>query len=485
MGDSKKIVIIGGGITGLSAAFYLDKLAEVSGTKHQITVLEQSDQLGGKIQTIRKDGFVIEKGPDSFLSRKLPAYELAKELGIEGELVGTNPAAKKTYILHKGRFHRMPQGLNLGIPTEISPFATTGLISPAGKLRALMDIVLPKKQEDKDESLGHFLHRRLGKEVLERVAEPLLAGIYAGDTYKLSLKATFPQFRQMEQRHRSLILGMKASMAKAGQTENLPDIVKQSRFLSFRNGLQTLVDHLVADLQKNDIQLLTKTKVQSVTHAGPSPDGVKKSPFQVILDGGESIPADSIILALPTKAISNLLSSTFPMAEELEKIQYVSVANVIMTFNREDIQHSLDGSGFVVPRKEKTSITACTWTSSKWGHTAPDGKVVIRCYVGRSGDEEIAAEDDDVIIARVQKDLENLMGIKATPLFYAVNRWPNSMPQYPVGHLELVEKVRKELSAYMPGVYMVGAGFGGVGVPDCIRQGKGAAQQAYAHLLKA
>lgn len=481
MGEQKKFVVIGGGITGLTAAYYLNRLCQEQNISPQITLVEKSEQLGGKIQTIRRDGFVIERGPDSFLSRKLPAYELAKDLGIESELVGTNPEAKKTYILHNNRLHRMPQGLNFGIPTQFSPFATTQLISPAGKARALLDLVIPKKQDNADESLGHFLERRLGAEVLEQVAEPLLAGIYAGDTYKLSLKATFPQFLQMEQKHRSLILGMKASVSKGNTPTDLPAIVQQSKFISFRNGLQTFIDHLVKALQEQSVDILTETQVEEIKLVdGEGASQSKASGYQVRLDNGQALEADAVILALPTQGCAKLLSP-LPLAEELKKINYVSVANVIMAFNREDIEHPLDGSGFVVPRKENRTITACTWTSSKWGHTAPKGKVVIRCYVGRYGDEEIAFADEQTILSRVQKDMAELMNITAQPLFYELNRWHDSMPQYPVGHLDLLAQVRAELSTSRPGIFMAGAGFNGVGVPDCIRQGKEAAQQALTH----
>lgn len=485
MGEPKQIAIIGGGITGLTAAHYVSKLCQEQGIEHQITLLEKGKALGGKIQTIRRDGFVIERGPDSFLSRKLPAYYLAEELGMVDEIVPTNPEAKKTYILHNGEFHRLPQGLNLGIPTELAPFAESKLVSYEGKKRALEDILLPKKEDQEDESLGHFLERRLGKEMLEVVAEPLLAGIYAGDTYKLSAKATFPQFLQLEQEHHSLILGMQASLSKvAAPAADLPEIVRQSRFISFRNGLQSLVDHLIASLEAKSVQLLTETAVQEIHSSVDTAQqqGSSKQPaYQIRLENGEQLEADAVIVALPAQGCAQVLPSV-EATQELLKVNYVSVANVIFAFNREDIEHPLDGSGFVVPRKENRTITACTWTSSKWGHTAPEGKVVIRCYVGRSGDEEIAFADEQIILDKVRQDLAELMNITAEPLFYELNRWPNSMPQYPVGHLDLVKRVRSALQEEMPGVYLAGAGFGGVGVPDCIQQGKTAAQQAITHL---
>lgn len=233
MDTKPHVVVIGGGITGLSAAYYLKKQMEETGQACRITVMEKSDRFGGKISTLRRDGFVIEKGPDSFLARKPALVELARELGLEDQLTGTNPNAKKTYILSRGKLHRMPPGLMLGIPTEIMPFMRTGLLSPAAKARAALDLVLPKRTADEDESLGHFLERRLGSEVLSQIAEPLLAGIYAGNTYDLSVKATFPQFHSIEQKHRSLILGMmkktgKKAARKAGRCRNRRGIRRSS-----------------------------------------------------------------------------------------------------------------------------------------------------------------------------------------------------------------------------------------------------------------
>ena len=203
----KKVVVVGGGITGLSAAFYAQKFFREKNLPLELTVVEKSETLGGKIQTLRKDGFIIERGPDSFLSRKTPILDITKDLNMEDQLVALNPKAKKTYIIKKGKLHTMPQGLILGIPTEVAPFVTTGLISPLGKLRAGMDLLLKKREENTDESLGQFIERRLGKEVLDSIAEPLLAGIYAGDTRQLSLRATFPQFHGIEKKYRSMILG--------------------------------------------------------------------------------------------------------------------------------------------------------------------------------------------------------------------------------------------------------------------------------------
>ncbi|MCY9658981.1 protoporphyrinogen oxidase [Paenibacillus chondroitinus] len=460
-------MIVGGGITGLSAAFYLKKRLEAEGRPFRISVVEKAAAFGGKIRTIEKEGFVIEKGPDSFLARKRPIIDLAYDLGLEQELTGTNPKAKKTYIVRQGKLHRMPPGLVLGIPTQMTPFMKTGLISPLGKVRAALDLVLPKREITNDESLGHFLERRLGKEVLERIVEPLLAGIYAGDTFNLSLKSTFPQFRTMEQKHRSLILGMMASRKNVPEeTAHLPAAIRSSVFVTFKKGLQTLVSGLVAALESADLR--TGLGVASIRQAGQQ--------TEILFEDGSSEIVDGVIVTSPTYQAAQMLGH-FPAASELKKIDYISVANVIMAFDRKDIPFELDASGFLVPRNEGSTITACTLTSAKWLHTAPEGKVLLRCYIGRSGEQEWPAWSDEQLISKARHDLRNLLGLTAEPLFTEVTRLNHSMPQYPVGHLEQIARFREELNAAMPQVLVTGAGFHGVGLPDCIRQGKEAAWQ--------
>lgn len=470
----KQIAVIGAGITGLSAAYYAQQFFQEQDIPFELTLLEKDSRLGGRINTLHKEGFVIERGPDSFLSRKLPIIHLTKELGLENELTGTNPNARKTYILSKGRLHRMPPGLMLGIPTELKPFIQTKLISPLGKARAALDLILPRRRESGDESLGSFLKRRLGREIHDRIAEPLLAGIYAGDTAKLSLQATFPQFKQAEEKKRSLILSMRANKRQLPNTEGLPELAKESVFLTYKQGLSTLVNRLeevLAD-QVEIVKGRTLTSISKLEHG-----------YELELDQGEVLEADGLILTLPPPVLARLLSEHVPSASQFEEVNYVSVANVVLAYDAEDIEYPLDGTGFVVPNDEGRQITACTWTSSKWVHTAPPGKVLIRCYVGRAGAEEIVFESDEAILTKVQHDLKALMGITATPLFYEITRLPHSMPQYPLGHLEKIRQVRKDMTVSLPGVYIAGGGLEGVGIPDCIAQGKTAARQLVDYFL--
>lgn len=475
MNHTKHIVIVGGGITGLTAAYYVQKSVREQGLPYTISLIEGSERLGGKIQTELVDGFVIEKGPDSFLARKQAIIDLSLELGLEDQLVGTNPKARKNYILHHNRLHLMPPGLMLGIPTQLGPFVKTGLISPIGKLRAAFDLVLPPRREEGDESLGGFLQRRMGREVAENIAEPLLSGIYAGDTQVLSLDATFPQFKAVEQKYGSIIKGMlmsrKAGVGAQSPALNLPAAAKQSMFLNYKTGLNTLVDKLISTL--DGVHLQTHQSVDQITCDGKQ--------YRVIMADQNEVKADSLILATPAYVTKNLLRD-LESSDLLAKTTYVSVANVYLAYHRTDLKYPMDAAGFVVPRNEGRKITACTWTSTKWTHTSPDDKVLLRCYVGHSKDQSKVDLSDEELVAMVQSEMKDIMGVTATPLFYRITRWKQSMPQYQVGHLERLKQIRQDLKENRPGVFLAGAGYQGVGIPDCIQQGRDTAKQVVDYL---
>ncbi|WP_059046101.1 protoporphyrinogen oxidase [Paenibacillus rubinfantis] len=464
----KTIAVVGGGITGLSAAYYARKWLRERRIDAEITIIEETNRLGGKIRTLHRDGFTIEQGPDSFIARKTAVLELIQELGLEQRLVGTNPRARKNFILHHGRFHPMPPGLMLGIPTQMWPMVKTGLLSPVGKLRAGLDLLLPAKRDEGDESLGGFIRRRLGREVLENLTEPLLAGIYAGDTAELSLKATFPQFMEMERKHRSLILGLLASKKQPPPKprEGVPKVAYSSMFLTLEGGLTVLTEALTAALQEE--RVITGQAVVGLTRQGHR--------YELELSGAEQVEADAVILATPANAAARLLQEQFDAAAHLEQIRYVSVANLALAYRREEIRHDLNGSGVLIPRGEGRMITAITWTSSKWLHSAPEDRVLLRTYIGRLGDQAWTQLPEAEVRRRVAAELKELMGIEAEPLFCEMSSLPESMPQYPVGHVERLQELRGELERTMPGVLLCGAGYGGVGIPDCIRQGKEAAE---------
>lgn len=479
-GSPRKVVIIGGGLSGLSAAFYVRKHYREAGVQPDIVLIEKEKVLGGKIETLQRDGFVVEKGPDSFLARKTAMSDLAKELKLDHELVTTNPNAKKTYILQRGKLHPMPAGLVLGIPTELKPFLKSGLVSFSGKMRAMLDFVLPPRRSSEDESLGQLIERRLGTEVLENMTEPLLAGIYAGDMRKISLQATFPQFGEVERQYGSLIRGMTTGR-KPVETHTG---TKKSAFLTFRKGLQSMVHALIHEL--HDVEQRTGTGAARITvrtDSGRSSAAESGPRYAVELDNGETLLADDIYVTVQNFAAAELLRPHVDVSA-LDNVNYVSVANVVMAFAKKDIITEYDGSGFLVPRKEGRNITACTWTSTKWLHTSPEDKVLLRCYVGRSGDEQNVELPDEALAELVRKDLREIMGVGAQPLFTEITRLKHSMPQYPVGHPGRIAGLRSELSQKLPGVYAFGAGYDGIGMPDCIKQAKETAEAAAGSLNK-
>lgn len=465
------VVIIGGGVTGLTAAFTLKQLASQENVALRCTVFEASSRLGGKILTHRERGFVMEGGPDSLLARKPEGTQLIRDLGIESEVVGSNTQSLKTYILHHGRLETMPPGTNMGIPAQIAPFASTKLLSPSGKARALMDLVLPKSTLEGDESLGHFLRRRLGDELVNNIVEPLLAGIYAGSVDELSLQATFPQFQTLESKYRSLILGSIAQRKNAPARTNTSG---RSAFITLRGGLETLIERLYDNLQ-DFAELQTDTRVVALRK---NSDGT----YTVEVENqGEThaYPADAVILATPAFVTAQLLDPSLPEAGKLRQIHYVSTATVMLAYPKSRIDANLDASGFVIPRHENRAITACTWVSSKWPHTSPEDYVLIRCYVGRSGQTEALSLSDGDMASMVQGELKDILGIDAQPWFVKVTRWNDAMPQYGLNHIKVVKEVESALRQKLPGVLIAGAAYHGVGIPDCIAQGRLAGEKAY------
>jgi protoporphyrinogen/coproporphyrinogen III oxidase len=456
--EKKKVAIIGGGIAGLTAAFYLQKIIRDKKLPLEIKLIEASQRLGGKMQTVIRDGFTIERGPDSFLARKTSMIKLAKEVGMEGQLVSNSTG--KSYVLVNDKLYSMPGGSIMGIPTEIGPFITTGLFSIPGKLRAAADFVLPKSPGNTDQSLGEFFRRRLGDEVVENLIEPLLSGIYAGDIDQMSLMSTFPQFYEVEQKYRSLILGMKKSTPAKPKTQH-SDEKKKGAFLTFKSGLQSFAESIEAKLDSSSI--LKGHRVDNITKINGQ--------YELYLNNGETLIADCIIAATPHK-ITQYMFSDYRFFDPLKYVPSTSVATVALAFPEEAIKNDIDGTGFVVSRNGDYSITACTWTHKKWAHSTPKGKVLLRCYVGRAGDETIVDLSDDRIIQIVLDDLGRTMDIGMQPEFAVVSRWKDSMPQYTVGHKQRLETIREHIKLELPGVFLASASYGGVGLPDCIDQGE-------------
>lgn len=466
--EKKKVAIIGGGIAGLTAAFYLQKIINDKKLPLEIKLIEASQRLGGKMQTVIRDGFTIERGPDSFLARKVSMIRLAKEVGMEEQLVSNSTG--KSFVLVNDKLYSMPGGSIMGIPTEIGPFITTGLFSIPGKLRAAADFILPRSAGNTDQSLGEFFRRRLGDEVVENLIEPLLSGIYAGDIDQMSLMSTFPQFYEVEQKYRSLILGMKKT-APSKPITNQPAEKKKGAFLTFKSGLQSFAEGIEAKLDPKSI--LKGHRVDKITKTNHQ--------YELYLNNGETLIADCIVSATPHK-ITQSMFSDYRFFDPFKSVPSTSVATVALAFPEEAIKNDIDGTGFVVSRNGDYSITACTWTHKKWIHSTPKGKVLLRCYVGRAGDETIVDLSDDRIIQIVLDDLSRTMDIGMQPEFAVVSRWKDSMPQYTVGHKQRLETIRKHIKSELPGVFLASASFGGVGLPDCIDQGEEAVKSVLEYL---
>ncbi|MGD7045215.1 protoporphyrinogen oxidase [Jeotgalibacillus proteolyticus] len=467
----KKVVIIGGGITGLSAAYKLDKESKRRGLDLEITLIESSHRLGGKIHTVHKDGFVIEKGPDSFLERKKSMSRLIQDVGLADRLVPNSTG--QAFILMNDKLHPMPGGAIMGIPTQIKPFITTDLVSMTGKLRATADFILPRSKGDDDQALGTFFRRRLGNEIVENMIEPLLSGIYAGDIDQISLKSTFPQFYQLEQEHRSLIAGIKKT-SPSPQVDHNGKKKKKSMFLTLTSGLQSLVDTLEEKL--TDALILKGVKIESIDHADSGRYSLK-------MNSGEYIEADSVVLAVPHLAAQSIFHKK-NLLSQFKDVPATSVATVAMAFPKNAVANMVDGTGFVVSRNSDYTITACTWTHNKWPHTVPEGKVLLRCYVGRAGDEAVVDLADDQIEAIVLNDLNKIMHLDAKPDWTIVTRWIDAMPQYTVGHRERLADIRNEMQHAFPGVYLAGGSYDGIGLPDCIDQGEKAADDVLDYIVR-
>lgn len=467
--NRKKVAIIGGGITGLSAAYYLQKQCREENLPIDIYLIEASSRLGGKIQTLRKDGFIIERGPDSFLERKKSMGVLAKELGIDDQLV--HNATGQSFVLVNDQLHPIPGGSIMGIPTEWKPFVTTGLFSWSGKLRAAGDLVMARSGIDEDQPLGTFFRRRFGAEVVENLVEPLLAGIYSGDIDKLSLHATFPQFYEVEKKHRSLMLGMKKTRP-ASSTPQAANRKPQGIFQTFSTGLQTIVEALEDAIP--DVTVSKGTKLETVQK-------LPEDRLRLVFTSGESLDVDSAIFTTLHHQTAEIFEE-HGILQHFEEVPLSSVATVAMAFSKSQVNQEKEGTGFLVSRKSDYAISACTWVNKKWPTTSPEGKVLLRSFVGKSGDESIVELPDHEIEKIVLNDLRKVIQITGDPEFTVVTRYQKAMPQYLVGHKERLQKARQELIEQFPMVQLAGASFEGSGLPDCIDQAIRAKDQVIAYL---
>jgi oxygen-dependent protoporphyrinogen oxidase len=439
-----KVVVVGGGIAGLAAARQLEALIP----NVEIVLFERS-KLGGKILTRLVDGFRVEGGPDSFLSRKERGVGLCEELGLADELVGRRPENARSFVRRGSELHPLPEGLTGLIPTDLEALRESALLSPAGRERLAAEVGIPPAPRGPDESIATFISRRFGREAYENLIEPLMTGVYGGDGGQLSLQATFPNLRALELEHGSLLRGLAA---------HVPTESRYPAFVSLRGGMYKLVTTLARSLRRTLIHGRVRVRT------------VERLPGRYSVDVGPVVQADGVVFAVPAFVAARLLATLDPELAELHaEIPYASSGIVTLAYRREDVPHPLDGYGYVVPQAEGSDVLACSWSSSKWEGRAPDDRVLLRVHLGRF--ERISDEN----MIRLAREEVALLGARAEPLLTRTHRWPRGMPQYVLGHPERLERIDAALERH-PGLALAGAAYRGVGIPDCIHSGEEAAR---------
>ncbi len=460
--NKKRAIVIGGGITGLAACYRLQREAARRNISLDVTLLEATGRVGGVIQTEHRDGFLIEHGPDAFISTKPAAKALSEELGIADQFIGTNPKVRRSFVTRNGTLHPVPEGFYMMAPGSLKPFLKTPLFSWRGKLRMAMDLFIPRRERDIDEAVAHFVRRRLGTEAFTRIAQPMIGGIYTSDAENLSLKSTFPRFLEMEKTHGSIIKALRAQKKQAAETSQDTSGPRYSLFLSFGSGMQTLVDTL-AEIGSSSIKL--NAHVEQIQQ---NTDGTG---WHVSLATGETLNSELLCIALPAIQTSALIENVSnPLATKLNTIPYASSATINLAFRRADITHPLDGMGFVVPATENLSIIGCSFSSVKFENRAPEEYVLLRAFIG----EPTAKRSEIDLIQLCQTDLTPLLGIKEAAQFVTVHKHTQAMAQYQVGHQEVVNDIER-LTSKLPGLALAGNGYHGIGIPDCIRSAEAAA----------
>ncbi|MGH3136645.1 MAG: protoporphyrinogen oxidase [Gaiellaceae bacterium] len=448
-----KVVVIGGGIAGLAAAHRLVTLLPDA----DVVLVEREPSVGGKLLTEHSDGYVIEAAADSFLSRKERGLGLCEELGLADELVGRRPEHARSFVKRLGELHPLPEGLTGLIPTSLDALRDSALLSPEGKARLAAEVDVPPAPLGEDESIASFVSRRLGREVYDALVEPLMTGIYGGDGDQLSLQATFPQLRSLELEHGSVLRGL---LAQPATTDPYPP------FVTLASGMHAIVRKLIGALEGRVRVAVGNGAVRLRRHSGG---------FVVELDDHDAVDADGVVVAVPAFAAAPVLAEIdSDLAAAHAEIPYASSTVVTLAYRREDVEHPLDGYGYVVPRSEGSDVLACTWTSSKWEDRAPPGKALLRVYAGRFGARDVTADSDAELLALGRDELRTL-GVESEPVLSRVHRWPRGMPQYVLGHPERLERIWAALDVH-PGLAVAGAAYRGVGIPDCIRSGEDAAE---------
>jgi len=473
-----RIAVIGGGISGLAAAYTLAQ-ARANGAPIEEFLIEGHDRFGGVIQTERIEGFVIEAGPDSFLAEKPAAAALARELGLGDSLLGSNDRERRTYILHRGRLVPLPDGLMLLVPTRLWPMATTPLLPLRSKLAIAAEWFTPPRArtESDDESVASFVGRHFGEAMVENIVEPLLAGVYGGDCRKLSIRYVLPRFWEMEQEHGSLsratLRARRARLMKthaAAGADHSQETAALPLFMTLKGGLDEIVRALTAQLES--FRIHRRTRVAAIEPpAGPT------GRYKIHCDNGVRHDADGVVLAIPAHECARLLAPISPAAKPLGRIPYSSSMTVSLAYGGGARELLPPGFGFLSPRKENRRLLACTFVHGKFNFRVPEGKALLRCFLGGSGDPEVLKLSDSEVVALVRRELKAILNFDPQPLFYRVHRWPASMAQYEVGHGERLAAIESEL-AKQPGLFLAGNAYSGIGISDCIRTGRRAAESA-------
>ena len=467
-----RVAIIGGGISGLSAAHRLTELRSESQRPLDITLFEASDRLSGVMGTEEIDGYHVETGADSFITDKPWAVNLAKRLGLEDRLISTDARYRRSLVLHNGKPQPIPEGFMLLAPSKIGPILKSPLISPWGKLRLGMEYLLPRGNNGEDESLAHFVRRRLGREVLDRIVQPLVGGIYTSDPEKLSLRATLPRFLDMEKEYRSLIRASRHQSTKRNDSSGSG--ARYGLFATFANGISELFAALIASLNNCDVRLNT-----TVTRLTPGPENASAT---LETADGRHEEFDAVIAALPAYRASDLVAAfAAPLAAQLQSIEYASSAIVVTGHRLADVADPLNAFGLVIPAVENRKILAVSFTSRKFPNRAPDGCVQLRTFVGGAMQPELLKLDDEQLLSLVRSELAELLGVQGEPQIARIARYQQAMPQYHVGHLERVERIESAAAA-LPFFELAGNAYHGVGIPDCVHSSEQAAERVFSRI---
>jgi protoporphyrinogen/coproporphyrinogen III oxidase len=462
-------VVVGGGITGLAAAH---RLAELD-PKLEIALVEAGSRLGGVLQTVRRDGFLIERSADNFIANVPWAVELCRRIGFSDQLIPTSSGQRNALVVHKGRLEKVPPGFMLLAPSRIWPLVTTPILSPWGKLRLLGEYFVPRRKSDGDESLASFARRRLGREAFERIVQPLVGGIYTADPEKLSLQATLPRFVEMERRYGSLIRGaLRQRTASSEEEAEAGSGARYGLFVAPRDGLSSMVEAIAARLPPGSVRL--DCPVERIIR---EPDGTWSIRLAASAAGPSDVQCDGLIVTVAADCAARLIEPIDrQLAADLGRIVYAGTTIVSLAYRRDAISHVLDGFGFVVPAVEKRRILAGSFASVKFAGRAPDGMVLVRVFVGGACQSEIAELPDDELRKIATDELRVLLGTRAGPVLCDIARWPRSMPQYQLGHGKLVADIELA-AAKWPHIALAGNAYHGVGIPHCIHSGQQAAER--------